>query len=616
MPESPLHAALAFCTTALLPPRVPQTTEARLQALLDPRRIVRWIYLGRLSVAAAIFVAAVFRWESAVRSDTLVASLIFAGAMMFTAASAMYRLPPRAAFGGSPADVTFLYAQTLFDLGLVTGVVHVTGGSASQFAALYILVIACAALLLPKGHGLLIAAIGIVLYYVDALWLHRATYDLGVLLQLAVFGAVALGSGFISARLHELGAGRAHEIAAEFSRYRLQANDILRNIRSGIITVDEEGILLFANPAAGALLGFDATRLGARIGDHLKKVAPELARGLERTITQGVRTSRVEGAITLADRSFPIGLTTTLADGEAGPTATAIFTDISDQKRLEALHVRAGRLEAVAELSASLAHEIKNPLASIRSAVEQLARIAFEDPDARTLSALVVRESDRLDRLLSEFLDFARVRVTKVAPVDIGAVVRGAAGLVARHPDLGEAVDVTCVAPTEPLIVDGDEDLLHRVVFNLALNAAQAVPVRGKVRIEVMAASADAPLLGVAGVVGGADAPAGGDAVLLTVTDDGPGIAPEVRDILFDPFVTTKPGGSGLGLAVVHRAVEAHRGVVFLDTSPRGTRFTVLLPRSQSGEAPPASSGKGAATGSPNTAPRSRARAANGVAAR
>lgn len=565
-----------------------QTAEARLQTLLDPRRIVRWIYTGRLSVAAAIFLAAVFQWESAVRADTLVASLLFAGAMVFTAASAMYSLPGRAVGGRGPFGLTFLYLQTLFDLLLVTGVVHVTGGSASQFAALYILVIASAALLLPTGRGLLVAALGILLYFADALVVHEGSYDFGVVLQLFVFGIVALGSGFISARLRELGAGRAQELAAEFSRYRLQANDILLNIRSGILTLDGDGVLLFANPAAGVLLGLPTTRPGLDVARHLRLVAPELLRSLDLAIRQRVRTTRAEGHITLPERTFPVGLTTTFADGPSGTTATAIFTDISDQKRLETLHLRAERLEAVAELSASLAHEIKNPLASIRSAVEQLASMPAADDDARTLSTLVVRESDRLDRLLSEFLDFARVRVTSLAPVDLGAVARGAAGLVARHPDRRDGVEVACVAPTEPLMVEGDEDLLHRVVFNLALNAAQAAPTGGTVRVEVAAAASDAPLAGVAGIVGGATAPPGHAAVVLTVTDDGPGIAAEVRDTLFEPFITTRPGGSGLGLPVVHRAVEAHRGVVFVDSSPRGTRFTVLLPRSQSSEAAPA----------------------------
>src|SRR5439155_1381753 len=112
------------------------------------------------------------------------------------------------------------------------------------------------------------------------------------------------------------------------------------------------------------------------------------------------------------------------------PRVTAIFTDISDSKRLEELHLRAERLEAVAELSASLAHEIKNPLASIRSSVEQLGRAKRAHPDEKFLTGLVVRESDRLSRLLSEFLDFSRVRATECRPLDLHAVAAAAIRLV------------------------------------------------------------------------------------------------------------------------------------------------------------------------------------------
>jgi two-component system sensor histidine kinase PilS (NtrC family) len=386
---------------------------------------------------------------------------------------------------------------------------------------------------------------------------------------------VALGSGYISARLQEAGAGTA-ELAAELSRVRLQADDILRTIRSGILTVDADGVLLYANPAAGALLGFEPLDvLGRPILEQVGAVAPELSSVLSRTLSSGIRTARSEGAITLAGRAFPIGMATTYVEpDETGTraTATVIFQDISDQKRLESLHLRAERLEAVAELSASLAHEIKNPLASIRSAVEQIARLPRAEEDERTLADLIVNESDRLSRLLTEFLDFARVRVTSTARVDIGAIARGAASLVGTHPDRRDGVRVTCVTPDDPLVVEGDEDLLHRAVFNLALNAVQAAPARGQVRIE-------------AATMPAAEVPSGlvfeRGAVALRISDDGPGIAPEIRDRLFEPFMTTKAGGSGLGLPVVYRAIEAHRGHVLVDTDSLGTRFTILLPPSQ-----------------------------------
>jgi two-component system sensor histidine kinase PilS (NtrC family) len=527
---------------------------------------VRWVYVGRCSVAAAIFVAAQLVWARAPTENTQVASLIFALTVVVTAASAAYS----EVFRPRPLSRAFLYVQTIFDVLLVTAVVHVTGGSASHFAALYILVIASAALLLPVGGGLFIALLTDLCYFAEVLLWSHTVPDVGMWLQLGVFGSVALGCGYIGAHLQEAGAGTAAELVLA----RLQAEDILRNIRSGIVTVDARGYLLYANPAATELLGLPRRgSVGASILPRIALVAPELARALNRAATLGQRTTRGEDVVTLGDQTFPIGVTTTFSEiaSSAGTTttATAIFQDISGQKRLERLHVRAGRLEAVAELGASLAHEIKNPLASIRSAVEQLSSMPQADDDARTLGGLIVRESDRLSRLLSEFLDFARARVTRIQPIDVSALAGGAAALVDAHPDRRTGVRVICSVPETPLVIDGDEDLLYRAVFNLLLNAVQAAPAGGEVRVDVSEMVADQ-------LPAGVTMPDG--AVSVRVSDNGPGIAADVRDRLFEPFITTKPGGSGLGLPVVHRAIEAHRGVVLVDTGANGTRFTVLLP--------------------------------------
>jgi two-component system sensor histidine kinase PilS (NtrC family) len=539
--------------------------------ILDPHRILRWVYLGRLALSAAVFLAAVIAWKNADAGLTLVASLVIIAALAFTAGSALYSIVYR-----SPLRPRFLYIQSLFDLLVVTAIVHVTGGGTSQFAALYILVIAAASLLLPFSGGLLIAALGCVLYFADVLLAPGTQIDLGVWLQLGVFSAVALGSGYIAARLRQAGAG-TEQLAAELVKVRLQAADILRNIRSGIVTVDATGGLVYANPAASQLLGLPLDEhVGSRVIETISGASPELARALDRAAQDGTRTTRAEGTVTVRDRRFPIGLNTTNSSGDQGgaeATATAIFQDISDQKRLDSLHARAERLEAVAELSASLAHEIKNPLASIRSAVEQLASSPRTTVDERTLAELIVRESDRLSRLLSEFLDFARVRVARVEPVDLAAVARGAASLAAAHPDRPHNVEVVCAGMSDDMVVDGDEDLLHRAVFNLALNAVQASPQGGRVRVELAPLSMDQVPAGVSFDLGG---------IALRVSDDGPGIPLEIRDRLFDPFFTTKPGGSGLGLSIVHRAIEAHRGFVFVDSDDRGTRVTVLLPSHQS----------------------------------
>jgi two-component system sensor histidine kinase PilS (NtrC family) len=278
------------------------------------------------------------------------------------------------------------------------------------------------------------------------------------------------------------------------------------------------------------------------------------------------------GHVTSGGRTFPIGVTTTLheTDDEEPGSVTAIFTDISDQIRLQELNRRAERLEAVAELSASLAHEIKNPLASIRSSVEQLGQSVYVDEDDQFLAQLIVRESDRLSRLLTEFLDFSRVQVGESQPVDMSDVAKAAVAVVREHPDCPPDANVSVDGQCGDIV--GDEDLLHRVVMNLVLNAMQASDGEATVTVELRDVKAS-------DVPGGASL---GSCILLKVSATGPGIPVELRAKLFDPFVTGREGGTGLGLSVVQRAVAAHRGLVFVDTETgKGTTFSIYLPRTE-----------------------------------
>jgi two-component system sensor histidine kinase PilS (NtrC family) len=335
--------------------------------------------------------------------------------------------------------------------------------------------------------------------------------------------------------------------------------------------VDGLGRLAFINPTAERLLDLEGDALIALpVLDQLKVRSSELWAAVVAGIRNGRKISRGEGIVShQGGRSFPIGLSTTTFRQETqdAPSVTAIFTDISDLKEVQELHARAERLESVAALSASLAHEIRNPLASIRSSVEQLARSRHADEDERFLAGLIVRESDRLSRLLSEFLDFARVRATQFVPVDLHSVVTAVVRLIKAHPDCRP--DAEIVIEGDHATLEGDEDLLHRVIANLVLNAVQAA--QGPIEIAVSVAAVSA-----------ADIPHGTNlehAVRLQVRDNGPGIPDEIRSRLFDPFVSGREGGSGLGLAIVQRAVEAHRGLVLVESGPgTGTIFTIFLP--------------------------------------
>jgi two-component system sensor histidine kinase PilS (NtrC family) len=529
--------------------------------------LLQWVYLGRLSVATAIFVAAAFYFTATPRTWFLTVTLTLVLSLVVTGAS-FFHTHVR---GASPTP-TFLYFQTLFDLALATAVVHVTGGADSNFASLYILVIAVSAVTMPIASSLLVTILAAVLYLADVFFANPVQISPALGFQLGVFVTVALSISYLASRVRVVGAERT-ELEQEVKRLRLEAPDILRQLVTGVITVDGDGTLAFSNPAAEQLLGFSSQQyLGMSFLGFLEGVSAELGRGIMMAQRDRRRRLRLTGHVTSGGRTFPIGVTTTLheTDDEEPGSVTAIFTDISDQIRLQELNRRAERLEAVAELSASLAHEIKNPLASIRSSVEQLGQSVYVDEDDQFLAQLIVRESDRLSRLLTEFLDFSRVQVGESQPVDMSDVAKAAVAVVREHPDCPPDANVSVDGQCGDIV--GDEDLLHRVVMNLVLNAMQASDGEATVTVELRDVKAS-------DVPGGASL---GSCILLKVSDTGPGIPVELRAKLFDPFVTGREGGTGLGLSVVQRAVAAHRGLVFVDTETgKGTTFSIYLPRTE-----------------------------------
>jgi two-component system sensor histidine kinase PilS (NtrC family) len=533
-------------------------------SLPDQRTLLSWLFAGRLVLATGVLLGAGLVWNERPHESFLVSIAVLI-ALVFTAYGAWLVFIRRE----SPGNGSLLL-QALVDLGLVTTIVHFAGQPQSAFPALYVLVVAAYALLMPPVWGGVTAVLASALYLGDAFLGRDTVPDSAFWAQMVVFNVVFAIVAVLGHRLREAGMEQ-ETLATELKRVRLEADDILRNIRSGVLTVDGVGRLAFINPTGQRLLDLDGEGLiGLPVLDQLKGRSSELWAAVVAGIRNGRKISRGEGTVLHQDgRMFPIGLSTTTFRQEAqeAPSVTAIFTDISDLKEVQELQARAERLESVAALSASLAHEIRNPLASIRSSVEQLARSRHADEDERFLAGLIVRESDRLSRLLSEFLDFARVRATQLVPLDLHGVVTAVVRLIKAHPDC--RADAQLVIEGGRTMLDGDEDLLHRVVANLVLNAVQAA--RGPVRVTVSVSAVQA-----------GEIPHGTNldhAVRLQVRDNGPGIPDDIRQRLFDPFVSGRPGGSGLGLAIVQRAVEAHRGLVLVDSAPgAGTTFTIFLP--------------------------------------
>lgn len=528
--------------------------------------LLRWLYVGRLTLVAGILVAGLVTWFDSSSAETLFVSVLFMVSVAVTVWSYWHTHVQRR----DPTD-EFLYGQVVFDALLVTGIVHLTGGPASGFASLYILVISTGALLLPLLGGLLVGAFISLLYAADLALGFGEPMSAFFGLRIVLFGAVAVITALIGDRLRRAGQALG-AVASELRQLRLDTDDILANLSTGVLTVDGDGRLAYANRAAESLLGIRLQeRMGRPILDELDEIAPSMGSILQQAIHRRSPVSR--GQVRIATDTGPVrlGVSTAVLDRDRDqlPSATALFQDITDLQRLEQLKVRAERLEAVATLSASLAHEIKNPLASIRSAVEQLSRGRLAAEDRQVLERLVLTESDRLSRLLSEFLDYSGLGLTdEKEEIDLHELVRGCLLIAKQHPDL-KGVEVVAVLDDGPIPVVGDADLLHRALFNLVLNGAQSAGPSGRVTVRLehdpnrrrpRGAAIDRP-------------------VRLAVGDSGPGIDEQQRARIFDPFFTTKTGGSGLGLAVVHRAVEAHSGVTFVDESADGgAEFVIFLP--------------------------------------
>lgn len=533
--------------------------------------LMRWLLLGRTALAVITLIQAALAFSRPAddadfaRYVAFVAVITVVFALAVTAYGAYVVFVKRQRPG-----LGFLQSQAAMDLLLVTALVHFAGSDASGWAALYVLVLAMYGLLMPLRSGIVMALLGSALFLANAsLAQPGRAFAPGLWGQIAVFTLVFFVVAFLGQRLRSA-VEEQTQLETELELVRLEADEILRNIRSGVMTLTGRGDLAFLNPTAEQILGIEGSRyLGRPFLVQLENLAPELHAAMQTGIKTGRRVNRAEGYVHRPEgRSFPIGLSTTTfqRESETIPSVTAIFSDISDAQYLQELHLRAERLEAVAALSASLAHEIRNPLASIRSAVEQLVRTKRDDPDERLLGELVLRESDRLSRLLGEFLDFSRVRAGYFRAVNLLGVTSDAARLIREHPDCGPGIEV--VVNGDQVLLQADEDLIHRIVWNLMLNAVQALKGRG-----IVTATIDVPPA--------QDLPRGSEfdqPVRLRVRDNGPGIDPELQARVFEPFVSGRQGGSGLGLAIVQRAVEAHRGFVLLESAPgQGTTFTILL---------------------------------------
>lgn len=365
----------------------------------------------------------------------------------------------------------------------------------------------------------------------------------------------------------------ASRLPYRVSTVRILYDEVIERLREGLVAIDNRGTIVLVNQEACRLLNWSHARglLGRRYDEVLRrredrKVLEVLARGTD-----------VTAELTLQIRGRgPIDVevtTTVLADGRGRVRGVVgIFRDLSLKRRLEEAERRVARLSGTEEVAMGIAHEIRTPLASIRGAVQELTRGTPQDAADRRLADIVRRESDRLDRLLQDFLDYARMRPPLTGALDVVQLVADTVDLLRQRPDAA-GVDVRLDRPASPQVVTGDADQLRQAFTNIGVNALEALG--GKGRLVIGFTDVELPQR-TEGTERRLEARHG---VEVAFDNDGPPIKPEDADRVFTPFFTTKSRGLGLGLAITQKIVRMHGGVLTCHGgSLGGACFRLQLP--------------------------------------
>ena len=464
----------------------------------------------------------------------------------------------------------FAYLQIMLDLLLTSGLVFFSGSSQSVFTVLYFLPIITGGLLLFRRGGLFMAALA-TLAYGTLLVLEHAGQTRFLLATTAVpaarldmlfhvfginglsFFLVAFLSSTLAERLHRVEAA-LNQTAANLDRLALLYKQIFDDIATGVITVDGENRITSFNRAAERITGYQASELLDRdIGGVFPGLAPSSG-------TDGrpqTELSRRDGEV------IPVGYSWARLNTPDGCENCRVFTiqDLSQIRKMELQVRQAEKMAAIGEMAAGIAHEFRNPLAAISGSAQLLAQRIGMEPQTRKLMEIVIRECDRLEGVVAEFLLFSRPAVPQKGWCRFGQLVEETVQVLQQGPAWDHRCRLIRDFPAE-LGCWADASQLRQVLLNLFANGCQAMGGSGEIR------------------VGAGEENRGGRKQLrITIRDSGPGIAARHLPRIFDPYFTTKEQGTGLGLAIVHQIVTSHGGTVGAQNPPGGgALFTITLP--------------------------------------
>jgi len=532
-----------------------------------------WLIAGRLATALLLSVIGTFwtRTGDASRSINKSLGLLTIVACLTILYFLIFRLSKNILF-----QARF---QLLVDIFLVTWLVWNSSVIQSPYVALYIVIIAISSLFLgPRGAvvtsvGCAVAFTACSLQITGLAGQVNVTRLVGGSISQTVqwvglFDVAFLVVGLLSARLAERQSrSDVRLLAATQSLANLRAlhERIVASIRSGVVTTDLDGRIFTFNVAAQEITGYheetirgkDASILFGELKDHIA----ETLRALEKS----QNSPRFEAScLTSEGMRLRLGYSISPLSSEAGETTGMVITfqDLTQVRSLEETSRRQDRLAAIGRMAASIAHEIRNPLAAMRGSIQMLRSEVESDSSQAELMEIILRESDRLNRIITDFLSYARPRSLTQARVDVGDLLHQTFALMRHSPEISAAQSILEELPQAPIFAEADEGQLKQVFWNLARNAMQAMPDGGTLRATLEENS--------------------NNRLRISFTDTGRGMSPDQVEHLFEPFSSTT-GGTGLGLSIVYQIIRDHGGTINVRSRVGlGTTITIELPTTES----------------------------------
>ncbi len=471
------------------------------------------------------------------------------------------------------------HSQIVWDIVFTTALIYVTGGVDSRFTFLYWLTIFNASVLFFKKGAYTGAFLSSLFYgaLIDFEFLGWIPMQLGplgdsnswseqkvmasIFMHTCGFFIIAYFSSYLSTRAREVESQLSAK-SADLEDLEVLMRRIVESLTSGLATLDPKGKIKFWSQSAEQISGLGEVDVR---GKKFSVIFP----GAEEAIAQGAngvvhdhRSWRWEAPFQTKDhRKLTLGFSISpLHKAKGGENESlVIFQDLTEYRAMEDKIKRQDRLAAVGELAARMAHEIRNPLTSMAGSIEVLKnQLNLENQD-RKLMEIVVRETDRLNFLLTDFLRFARPTAPQWEDIDLSNAIRETIELFSKSPGRNSAIEFD-VELEEGILIRGDAKQISQMFWNLLKNASEAMPKAGVVKFSAVLEEA-------------------GRSVLVRIQDEGGGIPSEIEEQIFQPFFTTKVRGTGLGLATVRRVIEDHGGSIQLDRNvSKGTCFVVSFP--------------------------------------